>query len=90
MLELELLAALALAVLDPELAAELAAAELAAALAVLADPLLVADGPAETGVGVGEPGARAKFAQARMVRSDDWMTMLRLPKKELRPGSVEV
>ena len=85
MLELELLAALALAVLDPD-----AAAELAAALAVPADPLLVAEAPPEIGVGVGEPGARAKFAQARIVRSDDWMTMLRLPKKELRPGSVEV
>ena len=45
--------------------------------------------PPETGVGVGLPSANLKFAQARRVRLCAWMTMLRLPKKEFRPGSVE-
>jgi hypothetical protein len=42
-----------------------------------------------TGVGVGLPSANLKFAQARRVKLCAWMTMLRLPKKEFRPGSVE-
>jgi hypothetical protein len=45
--------------------------------------------PPETGVGVGLPTANLKFAQARRVRLCAWMTMLRLPKKEFRPGSVD-
>jgi hypothetical protein len=45
--------------------------------------------PPETGVGVGLPSANLKFAQARRVRLCAWMTILRLPKKEFRPGSVE-
>jgi hypothetical protein len=45
--------------------------------------------PPETGVGVGLPSANLKFAQARRVRLCAWMTMLRLPKKEFRPGSVD-
>ena len=43
----------------------------------------------ETGVGVGLPAANWKFAQARRVRLCAWMTMLRLPKKEFIPGSVD-
>ena len=45
--------------------------------------------PPDTGVGVGLPSANLKFAQARRVRLCAWMTMLRLPKKEFRPGSVD-
>lgn len=45
--------------------------------------------PPETGLGVGLPAASSKFAHARRVRLCEWMTMLRLPKKELTPGSVE-
>jgi hypothetical protein len=45
--------------------------------------------PPATGVGVGLPGASSKFAQARRVRLWEWMTMLRFPKKEPRPGVVE-
>ena len=45
--------------------------------------------PPETGLGVGLPSANLKFAQARRVRLCAWMTMLRLPKKEFRPGSVD-
>jgi hypothetical protein len=43
----------------------------------------------DTGLGVGLPAASSKFAHASLVRLLEWMTMLRLPKKELTPGSVE-
>lgn len=45
--------------------------------------------PPDTGLGVGLPAASSKFAHANLVWLLDWMTMLRLPKKELTPGSVE-
>jgi hypothetical protein len=45
--------------------------------------------PPETGLGVGLPAASSKFAHASLVLLFEWMTMLRLPKKELTPGSVE-
>jgi hypothetical protein len=45
--------------------------------------------PSETGLGVGLPAASSKFAHASLVLLFEWMTMLRLPKKELTPGSVE-
>lgn len=71
------------AVGDDPAVLEAAAVELDAAVAVeLAEP-------PETGVGVGLPSANLKFAQARRVRLCAWMTMLRLPKKEFRPGSVD-
>jgi hypothetical protein len=63
------------------------AAELDAAVAVAVAVELAE--PPETGVGVGLPSANLKFAQARRVRLCAWMTMLRLPKKEFRPGSVD-
>src|ERR1700733_13568146 len=68
------------AVGDDPAVLDAAAVELDAAVAVeLAEP-------PETGVGVGLPSANLKFAQARRVRLCAWMTMLRLPKKEFRPG----
>lgn len=71
------------AVGDDPAVLDAAAVELDAAVAVeLAEP-------PETGVGVGLPSANLKFAQARRVRLCAWMTMLRLPKKEFRPGSVD-
>jgi hypothetical protein len=45
--------------------------------------------PPETGLGVGLPAASSKLAHASRVLFWAWMTMLRLPKKELTPGSVE-
>jgi hypothetical protein len=70
---------------EPDAVDDDSAAELDAAVAAEVE---LAE-PPETGVGVGLPSANLKFAQARRVRLCAWMTMLRLPKKEFRPGSVE-
>lgn len=75
------------AVDDDPAVLDAAVAELDAAVAVAAVVELT-ELP-ETGLGVGLPTANLKFAQARRVRLCTWMTMLRLPKKEFRPGSVD-
>jgi hypothetical protein len=75
------------AVDDDPAVPDAAVAELDAAVVVAAAVELTE--PPETGLGVGLPTANLKFAQARRVRLCEWMTMLRLPKKEFRPGSVD-
>jgi hypothetical protein len=74
------------AVDDDPAVLDAAVAELDAAVVPAAVELA---GLPETGVGVGLPAANLKFAQARRVRLCAWMTMLRLPKKEFIPGSVD-
>jgi hypothetical protein len=59
-----------------------------AELAAVAAEVELAE-PPETGVGVGLPSVSLKFTRARWVRSCAWMTTLRLPRKEFRPGSME-
>ena len=73
---------------DDPVVLDAAVAELDAAVVVAAAVELTE--PPETGFGVGLPTANLKFAQARRVRLCEWMTILRLPKKEFRPGSVDI
>jgi hypothetical protein len=77
------------AVDDELVVLDAAVAELDAAVVVVAAAVELTE-PPETGLGVGLPTANLKFAQARRVRLCEWMTMLRLPKKEFRPGSVDI
>ena len=57
--------------------------------AAAAPEVELAPPPPETGLGVGLPAASSKFAHASRVRLWAWTTRLRLPKKELTPGSVD-
>jgi hypothetical protein len=77
------------AVDDDPAVLDAAVAELDAVVVVAAAAVELTK-PPETGFGVGLPTANLKFAQARRVRLCEWMTMLRLPKKEFRPGSVDI